>query len=164
MEIKLKIKKNERELDCHTLFDYGFNNYTETTICEKEQTLDKSDLNDIPTTYQSTNIVYGEDLNLLINKDETSNITNNISWKTDLNYPISKDSVIGTITYTVDGSNYSVNLLAGNDILPTNSDSISYTFYILVAVLIIILLLTIFTKKKRKKYKKEEKYFRHSFY
>lgn len=161
---KTEDKKNERELDCHTLFDYGFNNYTETTICEKEQTLDKSNLNDIPTTYQSTDIVYGEDLNLLVNKEETSNITNNVSWKTDLNYPISKDSVIGTITYTVDGSNYSVNLLAGNDILPTNSDSISNTFYILVAVLIIILLLTIFTKKKRKKHKREEKYFRHSFY
>lgn len=162
-------KKSERELDCHALFDYGFNNYKETTICEKDQAINTDSINNVPEKYKNTDILYEDDLNLLV-KNSNSDIKSNVSWNTDLNYPISKDTVIGNITYIIDGNNYSVNLVAGNNILPTNSKSISNIFYILVGILIIILLITIFTKKRKNRYhkksrsSKDEKYFRHSFY
>ena len=167
---KTEDKKNERELDCHTLFDYGFNNYKETTVCEKNQAIDTTNISDIPEMYENEDILYEDNLNLLVNTQNSTDIQSNISWNTDLKYPISKDTIVGNVTYIIDGNNYSVNLVAGNNILPTNSDSISYTFYILVAVLIILLLITIFTKKRKNRYhkksksSKDEKYFRHSFY
>ncbi len=167
---KTEDKRNERELDCHTLFDYGFNNYKETTVCEKNQAIDTTNISDIPEMYENEDIVYEDNLNLLVNTQNSTGIQSNISWNTDLKYPISKDTIVGNVTYIIDGNNYSVNLVAGNNILPTNSDSISYTFYILVAVLIILLLITIFTKKRKNRYhkksksSKDEKYFRHSFY
>lgn len=119
--------------------------------------------------YENEDILYEDNLNLLVNTQNSTDIQSNISWNTDLKYPISKDTIVGNVTYIIDGNNYSVNLVAGNNILPTNSDSISYTFYILVAILIILLLITIFTKKRKiditkSKSSKDEKYFRHSFY
>lgn len=167
---KTEDKKNERELDCHTLFDYGFNNYKETTICEKDQSINTDSIDNVPEIYENTDVLYEDDLNLLVNQNSNSNIESNISWNTDLKYPISKDTVIGNVTYIIDGNNYSVNLIAGENILPTNSESISNIFYILVGILLIILLITIFTKKRKNRYhkksrsSKDEKYFRHSFY
>ena len=167
---KTEDKKNERELDCHTLFDYGFNNYKETTICEKDQSINTDSIDNVPEIYENADVLYEDDLSLLVNQNSDSNIESNISWNTDLKYPISKDTIIGNVTYIIDGNNYSVNLVAGENILPTNSESISNVFYILVGILLIILLITIFTKKRKNRYhkksrsSKDEKYFRHSFY
>lgn len=164
---KTEDKKNERELDCHTLFDYGFNNFKPTEICTQNTPIDKTTINDIPQQYQDVNIIYSDTLNLLVNTNNTSNTITNISWNTDLNYPINKNTIVGNITYIIDDNTYSVNLLAGEDIFPKmQSKQISYIFYILVGILIILLLITIFTNHyhKKKKSSKDEKYFRHSFY
>ena len=162
--------KSERELDCHTLFEYGFNNFKHSTICSKNTSLDKSNLTNIPSNLQNANIVFSEDLNILVNTNNTQNITSNITWKNDLQLPIYKNTVVGNITYNVDGKLYTVNLLSSTDILPNNSNTISYFFYILIAILLLIIIITILTNKRKNRFhrksrsSKEPKYFRHSFY
>lgn len=162
--------KSERELDCHTLFEYGFNNFKHSTICSKNTSLDKSNLTNVPSNLQNANIVFSEDLSILVNTNNTQNIVPNIVWKNDLQLPIYKNTVVGNITYNVDGKSYTVDLLSGTDILPNNSNTISYFFYILLAILLIIIIITIFTNKRKNRFhkksrsSKEPKYFRHSFY
>lgn len=162
--------KSERELDCHTLFEYGFNNFKHSTICSKNISLDKSNLTNVPSNLQNANIVFSEDLSILVNTNNTQNIVPNIVWKNDLQLPIYKNTVVGNITYNVDGKSYTVDLLSGTDILPNNSNTISYFFYILLAILLIIIIITIFTNKRKNRFhkknrsSKEPKYFRHSFY
>lgn len=162
--------KSERELDCHTLFEYGFNNFKHSTICSKNNSLDKSNLTNVPSNLQNANIVFSEDLSILVNTNNTQNIIPNIVWKNDLQLPIYKNTVVGNITYNVDGKSYTVDLLSGTDILPNNSNTISYFFYILLAILLIIIIITIFTNKRKNRFhkksrsSKEPKYFRHSFY
>ena len=162
--------KSERELDCHTLFEYGFNNFKHSTICSKNNSLDKSNLTNVPSNLQNANIVFSEDLSILVNTNNTQNIVPNIVWKNDLQLPIYKNTVVGNITYNVDGKSYTVDLLSGTDILPNNSNTISYFFYILLAILLIIIIITIFTNKRKNRFhkksrsSKEPKYFRHSFY
>ncbi|MBO5349834.1 MAG: D-alanyl-D-alanine carboxypeptidase [Clostridia bacterium] len=163
--------KSERELDCHTLFEYGFNNYDYYTICSQNNSLDKSNLTDIPTNLQNTDIIFSEDLNLLINIDNYENITSNIDWENDLQLPIYKDTVVGSITYDISGNPYTINLLSGTDILPSEAaNSISQFFYILLGILIIIIIITIFINKRKNRFhrkcrsSKEPKYFKHSFY
>lgn len=161
--------KSERELDCHTLFEYGFNNFKHSTICSKNNSLDKSNLTNVPSNLQNANIVFSEDLSILVNTNNTQNIVPNIVWKNDLQLPIYKNTVVGNITYNVDGKSYTVDLLSGTDILPNNSNTISYFFYILLAILLIIIIITIFTNKRKNRFhkksrsSKEPKYFRHSF-
>ncbi|MBP3501891.1 MAG: D-alanyl-D-alanine carboxypeptidase [Clostridia bacterium] len=162
--------KSERELDCHTLFEYGFNNFKYHTICSKNTSLDKSNLTNIPANLQDANLVFSEDLNILVNNANYQNITSNIEWKNDLQLPIYKDTVVGSITYNIDGKLYNVDLLSSSDILPTNSNTMLYFFYILLAILLIIIIITIFTNKRKNRFhrksrsSKEPKYFRHSFY
>lgn len=162
--------KSERELDCHTLFEYGFNNFKHSTICGKNNSLDKSNLTNVPSNLQNANIVFSEDLSILVNTNNTQNIVPNIVWKNDLQLPIYKNTVVGNITYNVDGKSYTVDLLSSTDILPNNSNTISYFFYILLAILLIIIIITIFTNKRKNRFhkksrsSKEPKYFRHSFY
>lgn len=167
---KTEDKKNERELDCHTLFDYGFNNFKYYKICEKNNLLDKTNLTNIPSDLQNAEIIFSEDLSVLANITNYQNITSKIEWKSDLQIPIYKNTIVGCITYNIDGKSYTVDLLSNTDILPDDSNSVLYIFYILLTILLIIIFITILKNKgknkfhKRNKSSKDSKYFRHSFY
>lgn len=162
--------KSERELDCHTLFNYGFDNYDYYTICNKNNFLDKSTFTNIPSDLQNADIAFSEDLTLLANTNNYANITSNVDWRTDLNLPIYKNTIVGSITYNIDGNSYTIDLLSSNDILPTNSESISNLLFILIGILLLLIIITIITKKRKNRFhrksrsSRDEKYFRHSFY
>lgn len=161
--------KSERELDCHTLFDYGFNHFSYQTICSKDKLLDLNSLSDVPDILHDTSIAFSDDLNLLVDNNY-SDTNKNISWKTDLQLPLYKNTVIGSITYDINGTNYTINLLLNEDVLPSGSKSVSSLFYILIIFLIIVIFITIFKKKRKNRFhrksrsSRDEKYFRHSFY
>lgn len=164
-------KQSERELDCHTLFDYGFNNYKYVDICNKNSSIDLSTISNIPTDLQNSTMVYEQDLHILTNKkNNLDNISTQVSWNNDATLPILKGTIIGSITYNIDNNFYTVNILAGEDILPVSADSVTYVFFILLGILLIILIVTLLNKKKNGRYhrkgrsSKEPKYFRHSFY
>lgn len=155
--------KSQRELDCLTLFEYGFNNYEYFEVCSQNEIFDKSKVTNLPEYLQNANLVYSDSLNLLANTNNSNNIATNISWNSNSDLPIYKNSVVGSVTYTVDGQNYTINLLTSNDILPEKSEFLPTFFYILIGFLILIFVITIFNKKGKNN-SKEPKYFRHSFY
>lgn len=167
---KTESLESERELDCHTLFEYGFNNFEYSTICTKSNSLDTSKYTNVPDNLKDADIIFSNDLNILINKNNSENIASTIEWKNDMQLPIYKNTVIGSITYNIDGNTYKIDLITNSDILPNNLNNMSYFLYILLAILIIIILTTIFTHKRKNRFhkksrsSKEPKYFRHSFY
>lgn len=66
----------------------------------------------------------------------------------DLSAPISKGSVVGTISYNINGSTYTANLIAGSDVEK------SYVFIIVdifIVIAIMIIFKWVFSKKKVKK-------------
>lgn len=155
--------KCQRELDCLTLFNYGFNNYEYYEICSQNEMLDKSQITNLPENLNNTNLIYADSLNLLANINNYDNITSNISWNSNLELPIYKNAEVGTINYTIDSNNYTVKILAANDTFPEKSSSVSTLFYILIGFLILIFIITLFSKKGKNK-SKEPRYFKHSFY
>lgn len=164
---KTEDNKSQRELDCHALFDYGFNNYSYEKICTKNESMDISNIDDIPEIYQDKDIKYSDDL-LVLSDSSSNDFEKNISWNTD-SLPIYKDQIVGTVTYNINNTNYQMNLLAGEDILPNNATRISPLLYILITIFVILILMIIFRKRKNRFHKKrkssrEPKYFRHSFY
>lgn len=164
---KTENNKSQRELDCHTLFDYGFNTYSYEKVCAKNESMDTSDIEDIPEIYQDKDIKYSDDL-LILSDSSSNDFEKNISWNTD-NLPVYKDQVVGTVTYNINNTNYQMNLLAGEDILPNDATHISSLLYILITIFVILVLMIIFRKRKNRFHKKsrssrEPKYFRHSFY
>ena len=165
---KIDYKSTYRDLDCHTLFDYGFNNFTYSTICEKDEVLDMSSLNDIPEELHNATITISDSISMLVNTQVP--ITSEITWNSNLELPIRKNTVVGYITYNVNGNDYTVDLITKDYIFTSYSKYISYFFYILLALFILMLLILIIKHNRKKRFHRksrssdDRKYFRHSFY
>ena len=154
-------KKAERELDCKTLFEYGFNNFKHVDLCLQDSSVDTTKISNVPDYLKNCNLTYANSLNVLapINGATTSTI----NFEPDKTLPVMKNTVVGKITYTVDNKDYTVNILNSDDILPPETvSSTQNIYYLLVALLVLVLFVAIRKKKRRKRSKL--KYYRHSFY
>lgn len=142
---------NYRYQDTETLMDFGFNNYTVTKVVSENtfiKQLNMPDENKTLDLYVKDNI-YG----LIKKNDNNENFENNITLKNNLQIPIKKGEVVGTISYIVDGTTYSSELISGNNIyIPQN---ITIIYRMLLVVIILILFYWIISKK----YKSKKTYF-----
>lgn len=165
---KITYNTSYRDIDCHTLFDYGFNNFKYTTVCEKNNNLDLSLEQNVPDILKESNIAFSDDISLLANTN--NKITHTIDWNDNLKLPIEKKSVVGTITYTIDGTNYAVNLVAKDNIYPVGGSTITYAFYALIIFLIVIIFINFLKHKHKNKYHRkprssdDDRLFRRSLY
>ena len=69
--------------------------------------------------------------------------------------PIKKNSIVGTISYTVDGNTYTSNLIAGNDVEEFNLFTSILTIISIILIFVLISTLLKIGKKKNKKKKKK---------
>lgn len=150
--------KSQRELDCRSLFEYGFNNYVYKDVCIENSSFDKSNAQNVPNELQNANITYSKTLSLMLPVDDSYTIETN--FFSDVQLPISRGTIVGKTTYTVDNVDYSVDLILDEDVLPVSFFDVQYVFKALVSILVIALLF-LFIKKKKKS---DSKYFKRSLY
>ena len=146
-----------RYVDTINLFEYGYSNYKIQTIVNKNSVVQEIV---IPNATKDT-----ENLQLLL-KDSINSITpidfdlNNLNYEVKLNdnllAPISQGSVIGTITYDIDGITYTIDLLAGNNVEKSNLPIL--IIQIVLAILVLFILSKILSPKKKNKISKKKKY------
>lgn len=156
---KTEDKKAQRELDCRTLFEYGFNNYSSSDLCIKNNSIDKSKVTNLPDILRDTEIGYEDTIHILVPNDGSYTTTYN--FKENIKLPIKKGESLGNITYTINNVEYKVNLIALNDVYPISTKDVSYLFKVLLIALVLILLVSVVKKKNRKK---ESRYFKRSLY
>lgn len=144
-----------RYIDCKKLFDYAFENYKTYTINEKNSVLKQVKISNASLATKNLDLIVQDEIKLVLKNDtNVSNITPTIEISSDLVAPISANSVIGTITYNVDGNTYTSNLLAGKDVKESNGFT---SFLTVVSILIVIFLLYKLLKNNNKKKKKKTK-------
>lgn len=98
-----------------TLLDYGFNTYSYKSFGSQGDVV--KNINVTKGISTNVNAVYENPPSFLVKKGEESNITYEISLKDSVQAPIEKGQQLGTITYSLNGSNIStVNLVAENSI------------------------------------------------
>ena len=98
-----------------TLLDYGFNTYSYKSFGNQGDVV--KNINVTKGISTNVNAVYENPPSFLVKKGEESNITYEISLKDSVQAPIEKGQQLGTITYSLNGSNIStVNLVAENSI------------------------------------------------
>ena len=98
-----------------TLLDYGFNTYSYKSFGNQGDVI--KNINVTKGISTNVNAVYENSPSFLVKKGEESNITYEISLKDSIQAPIEKGGQLGTITYSLNGSNIStVNLVAENSI------------------------------------------------
>ena len=154
-------KKAERELDCKTLFEYGFNNFKHTDLCLQDNLVDTTQISNVPDYLKDCNLTYANSLNILT--PIHGEVSSTINFEPNKTLPVMKNTVVGKITYTIDNQNYTVNILNSDDILPPETiSSTRNIYYLLVAFLVLVLFVAVRKKKRRKRSKL--KYYRHSFY
>lgn len=141
---------SQRYLDCKTLFDYSIQNYSTYKLNDANTILKQIDILNATKDTKTLDVIVQDEINVLINNStDITSISPKVDFEFALIAPIKKNSVIGKITYTIDGTEYSSNLLAGADVV--ESETFSLLFRILLVFVILLLLYTIIHTKKNKK-------------
>lgn len=137
-----------RYLDCKTLFDYGFNHYSFHTLLEKSSVVDQIEIMNGTEETRNLGLLAENDLTVFAKNDvDLESITPTISI-TNRSAPISKSSVVGTISYTVEGETFSTNLLAASNV--EVSKVMENVLKVIIAIFLIFLAILILIPKKKK--------------
>lgn len=150
---------SQRYLDCKTLFDYAFNNYSLKTLNEKNAVLKQITVRGATEETQNLNILIKDKIEIFSeNSADLSSLEPEITLDENLMAPISANSAIGKITYNYDGQTYSSDLIAETQVL--SSDFLPLLFRILLIFVVLYLLFLLLKKpknKSKKTYKKRTK-------
>lgn len=148
-----------RNLDCISLFNYAFENYTVKTLNEANSVLRTTKVNKASSSTKNLNVVIEDEISVLIKNDfDTMTITPTVQINTDLTAPISQNTVIGKITYNIDGNEYSSNLLAGFDVIESNGFNTFLTVCSVILVLFLLYRLLNLNSSHKKRKRKKRKY------
>lgn len=150
---------SQRYLDCKTLFDYAFNNYSLKTLNEKNAVLKQITVRGATEETQNLNVLIKDKIEIFAeNNIDLSSLDPEIILDENLMAPISANSAIGKITYNYDGQTYSSDLIAETQVL--SSDFLPLLFRILLIFVVLYLLFLLLKKpknKSKKTYKKKTK-------
>lgn len=110
-----KLRFSEAKL----LLDYGFTTYTYTSLAKKDEIVQN-----IPVEKGSTdnvNLVYEENAGIVINKNESKDVTQEIIINENISAPIYKDDILGKANFYINNELVStVNLIADKEIPKIN--------------------------------------------
>lgn len=146
-----------RYLDCKNLFNYAFKNYTVKKINDAESDLKTVNIVNGTLSTKKLNIKVQDEINILLkNSTDVATLPPTVEINSDLTVPIVENSVVGKITYNVEGSEYTSNLIAGNTIVESNTvNNILTIISITIAIYLLHKLLNLNNKKKKKSKKKQ---------
>lgn len=133
---------DSRFTDSRRLYDFAYSNYSIQVVANE---------NDVVTTIDVPNAKYdSKSLDLLISKDimallnnsvNIADITPDISLNDNISAPIYEGTVLGTVTYNIDGISYKANLIASHSV--EKSKLVLYSLYAIAGVAILILFVRI---------------------
>ena len=144
---------NQRYTDIINLFDYGFDNYTLSTIKEEKNLISTIEVANATKESKDLNLLIEDNITALVNKTvDYSKVSPNITLKENISAPIYTGQVLGTITYNFEDIEYTSNLIAGNDCYLYIPNHIYTYIVITIVILIIFISIPLIVKmiKKRK--------------
>ncbi len=146
--------------DTKTLFDYGAQNFRNTKILSAGDVITNTEVKHAASDSKNVDLIVQKNvydfINTSINIDE---ITPEIKLNDNIVAPITKNSILGTITYNIDGVSYTSNLVAKNDVRANEvfENFLKLIFAVLIIFIIYKLMYNSKNKKNGKKNKKKKK-------
>lgn len=101
--------------DAKKLLDYGFNNYKCEYIVKENDIVTEIHIENSNT--DNCKVIVKESIYKLINKNNDISVESNILIEDNLKAPITADTKIGTIQYSVNGEKYILDLFPSEDII-----------------------------------------------
>ncbi len=158
MHLHLQINGSARYTDTTTLYNYGYENYSIKTIAKQNDVIHQIEVSNASKNTRDLDLIIENDLNVLV-KQDTQIPEPTITLNEVIKAPISQNAVLGTITYTVNGIDYTQNLLSSHNVEP---NEFLLTIFKTLLAIVILIIITIFlfsnSKKSKKKKKRKSKY------
>lgn len=154
---------SEKFLDTIALLNYAFDNYAIQTLNEKNSILQEVKVSSATKETRNLKVLVKDNIETLVEKNADSQTLSPEISINNLKAPISAGSTIGTITYTIDGKTYSSELIAKDNVLPSNTLSLLLRICLIVVTLYLLftLLKTKNSTKPRGHSHKNSKSYRH---
>lgn len=147
-----------RYLDCKNLFNYAFEHYSVKTLHEANSILKTTKITNANTATKNLKVIVQNEISVLIKNDkDINNIIPIIELNSELQAPIVENTVIGKITYNIDGNEYTSNLLAGGNVLESTTLNTFLTISSIIIVLFLLHKLLNLNNNKKKKKKRDTK-------
>lgn len=155
--VVLKTGDNERYQDAKTLFNYVYDNFGMKEIVKQNDTVQEISVKNATKDTKNLKLLAKDNIQALVTNDKLKGLQQGeVTLNEDIKAPIAQGTVLGSIKYTIDGIEYSTDLVAANDV------KASYTVQIMIGIVILLIVLYIIKRiakpKKRKKRKKKSKY------
>ena len=139
---------SERYIDTINLFEYGYDNYTLMEVIKAGGIVQTTNIKNATRDTKKLDAVVANDISVLIKiSDKDNALLPEVNLNNNLKAPIKKGDVIGSVKYTVEGIEYTEDLVASNDVKKSNAP-----IYIII-INIIILLIYLYIKSNNKKKK-----------
>ena len=141
---------DNRYLETRNLFDYGFSHYSYKKFATKGSSIETVVVKGATKETKKLNLILDNDINITVKNDyDVSTIAKEIKINDKIKAPITKDTVLGSVTYTLNGIKYSANLIAENDVKS------AHTFLKFIIFFVIIFVLLVVFKLRKSKLKKK---------
>lgn len=155
-----------RYSDTISLFNYAYSNYSISNIINGGTVMKKSKIENAAKNSDPLEICIAKDIPALLdNSLDKSTLKPEITIKENLTAPILKGTVVGKVSYTINGITYNEDLIANNSIFAKKETSVGriilniilITLGIIVLIVIAILAYGFYLKKKGKLKKRKNK-------
>ena len=137
--------------DTRAIYNYAYSTYSIKDIVKENDTVTTISVKNASYNTKNLDLVVSEDIPALVsNSVDINSIEPQISLKEIIEAPIEKGSVLGRVTYSVEGVNYTTDLIAFSNVEKTRLPI--YIFMgIIILVILLIVLITIIIRNKRNK-------------
>ncbi len=139
---------SERYIDTINLFEYGYDTYSLKEVVKAGGIIQTTNVRNATRDTKKLDAVVKNDVSVLIKNDDKDNaLLPEVHINENLKAPIKKGDIIGTVKYTVEGIEYTEDLVANNDV--KKSRFLINTIIIIIIISFVYLYLK--SNKKRKK-------------
>lgn len=130
---------SDRYEDCIELFDYGFENYSNQNLVSANEIIENIEIAGATKETKNLDIIAKSNIDVLLkNNIDINSLDRKVEINENLSAPISEGAVVGKVTYTIDGEDYSTDLIASSTVVPSNFETIIFR------ILLIFLILCLF--------------------
>lgn len=146
--------RSGRYVSTINLFEYGFNNYGIKQVASANTAIKTLSVENATKDSKDLSLVLKDNISVLASTNtDLLNLDGSIELKENISAPIAEGETLGKITYTIDGIDYSSDLVASHNVEPYEFPVIILQSGAAVLVLIVLLLVVSKKNKKKKKYK-----------
>lgn len=142
---------SNRYLDTINLFEYGYDNYSLREVIKSGGVVQTVNISNATKDTKKLDAVVQNDISVLIKAEDKNNaLLPEVHINEDLKAPIKQGDVIGSVKYTVEGIEYTENLVANNDVKKSR-------FFINLLIFIILISFAYLYLKSNKRRKKNKR-------